>query len=238
MADPWFVEAFREGYLDVYPHRDVESARREVAYLLARGVGGRVLDLCCGFGRHVRALRERGVDAFGIDLSLDLLRRAEDLPGRLACADARAIPFAAGSLGAVVSLFSSFGYFGDEGDRRVLGEVARVLRPDGVLVLDLMNPVRVRAALVPSTQTVRGGLRIEERRALADEGRRVVKEVSVRAQDGSTRRWREDVRLYELEELKEILAGTALEIRAVHGDFDGADPSPDSIRQILWLRRR
>ena len=63
MADPWFVEAFREGYLDVYPHRDVESARREVAYLLARGVGGRVLDLCCGWGRHLVAFSDLGLEA-------------------------------------------------------------------------------------------------------------------------------------------------------------------------------
>jgi hypothetical protein len=38
MTEPWFVEAFRAGYLDVYPHRDVASAREEAAWLVEHGV--------------------------------------------------------------------------------------------------------------------------------------------------------------------------------------------------------
>ena len=238
MADPWFVEAFRADYVDVYPHRDDESARREAAYLVERGLQGLVLDLCCGFGRHCLALREQGVHAFGIDLSRDLLRRARDLSGRILCGDARAIPFAAGRLDGVVSLFSSFGYFGEEGDRRVLSEVARVLRPGGFLVLDLMNPARVRASLVPRTEVKRGEVRIEERRSIAEDGKRVVKDVHVRAADGSSRNWREDVRLYEVSDLPPILSSAGLDLLDVHGDFDGSVLSPTSPRQILWVRRR
>lgn len=237
MAEPWFVEAFRADYLDVYPHRDLASAREEVGYLVEGGVRGRVLDLCCGSGRHCVALRERGVDAFGLDLSLDLLRRARDLPDCLVCGDARSIPCADGALDAVVSLFSSFGYFGDEGDREVLREVGRILARDGLFVIDLLNPARVRAHLVPRSEVVRGGLRIEEQRTLADEGRRVVKEVRVRGADGSSRSWREDVRLYEVADLLAILDGTGLELLRAHGDLDGSPPSEGSPRQILWLRR-
>jgi len=237
MAEPWFVEAFRADYLDVYPHRDLSSAREEVRYLGERGVSGRVLDLCCGSGRHCLALLERGVDAFGIDLSFDLLRRAHGLSGRILCGDARAIPCVDGGFDAVVSLFSSFGYFGAEGDRKVLQEASRVLKSRGLLVIDLLNPARVRAGLVPNSEVFRAGLRIEERRSLADDGRRVVKEVRVRAEDGSTRTWREDVRLYEVPDLVAILPGTGLGLLHAHGDLDGSPWSADSPRQILWLRR-
>ena len=72
MAEPWFVEAFRSAYLEVYPHRDLEAARREARHLVDLGVRGRVLDLCCGFGRHCSALRELGLEAFGLDLSREL----------------------------------------------------------------------------------------------------------------------------------------------------------------------
>jgi SAM-dependent methyltransferase len=238
MTEPWFVEAFRAGYLDVYPHRDVASAREEAAWLVEHGVGGRVLDLGCGYGRHCLALRELGVQAFGIDLSQDLLRRATGLSGRIACADARALPVFDGALDGVVSLFSSFGYLGVEGDRQVLAEVSRVVRTGGFLILDLMNPALVRASLVPRSESRRGEFHVEESRSLKEGGRRVVKEVRVRSADGSARSWREDVRLYEIADLRAVLAGIPYEIRDAWGDFDGSALSESSPRQILRLRRR
>jgi SAM-dependent methyltransferase len=238
---PWYDAAFERGYLELYPHRDLAAARVEVAGLLERGLGaagGRVLDLGCGFGRHLQALRERGLEAFGLDRSLELLAcAAPGLAGRLARGDFRALPFRARSFGSVLSLFSSFGYFDDAGNARVLSEITRVLAPDGLTVLDLMNPARVRATLVPETCTRREGLELLEKRALASGGTRVVKDVLVRAADGSERRWREDVRLYESEELERLLAASGLRLLRTEGDFDGRAFEPGSARQIIWARR-
>jgi SAM-dependent methyltransferase len=242
MSEPWFVEAFKAGYLDVYPHRDLAGAKREAEFLVAHGVGGVVLDVCCGYGRHCQALRELGVRAFGVDLSNHLLERAlelfPELRGRIACGDARALPFATSCADAAVSLFSSFGYFGEAGDRGLLLEVGRVLRAGGVLVLDLQNPERVRAELVPFSSSSRGDLAIEERRSLADGGRRVIKEVRHRASDGTIRSWREDVRLYAAAELEPWLAAAGIGLDSVRGDFDGSAVSARSPRQILVGRRR
>ena len=237
MAEPWYVEAFRAEYVDVYPHRDLDAARREADYLVSQGVAGRTLDLCCGAGRHCLALRERGVDAFGIDISLELLARARGLEGRLVRADARAIPCVDACLDSVVSLFSSFGYFGEQGDRQMLSEAARVLRPDGLIVLDLMNPAEVRENLVPRSHSVRDGVEIEERRGLGDDGRRVIKEVRWRRRDGSERSWREDVRLYERAELEPLLDRVGFRGPILHGDFNAAPFSAGSPRQILLARK-
>jgi SAM-dependent methyltransferase len=242
-SEPWFVDAFRDDYVDVYPHRDLESARREARWLIDQGLTGRVLDLCCGFGRHTLALRERGLDVFGMDLSMDLLRRARDLPGsstirgRLARADVRRVPFASASFDGVVLLFSSFGYFGEEGDARVLDEITRVLAARGVAILDLMNPSRIRAALVPHSRTDRGAYVLDEHRRLEDAGRRVVKDVVLEKADGSVRRWSESVRMYEMEELEVLLAARALEIESIAGDFDSTPPGPTAPRQIVRVRK-
>jgi SAM-dependent methyltransferase len=242
-STPWYVEAFRSEYAQVYAHRDIESARREVAYLVANGVGGRVVDLCCGFGRHTLALRERGVDAVGIDLSHELLAQARALPGgerldgRLVRGDAQRIPMVAGAASAVIVMFSSFGYFGEEGDRDVLREIARTLRPRGRVVLDLMNPARVRAELVPHSRSEARGALIEERRALADGGQRVIKDVRVRLADGHERTWREDVRMYEPAEIAVLLRASGFELAIVHGDFDGAPFDVRSPRQIVHAVR-
>lgn len=241
--EPWFVEAFRSDYVDVYSHRDFGASRREAEYLNAQALEGPVLDLCCGFGRHTLALRELGFDVLGLDLSAELLQHARSLPGadriasRLVRGDARVLPLADGSCGAIVLLFSSFGYFGDVGDQRVLDEVRRVLRPCGRLVLDLMNPERVRAALVPYSRTERPDWLLEERRRLEEGGRRVVKDVKLTRAAGEVRTWREDVRLYSPQEIEALLAYAGIELARIDGDFDGRPADVESPRQIVHARK-
>jgi len=241
-AEPWFVTGFRAGYLELYPHRDLAGAREEVAQLLRLGVRGRVLDLCCGFGRHTLALWERGLEVVGMDLSEDLLCHAlaepvlQPIRARLVRGDARALPFAPAAFDSVLNLFSSFGYFGAGGDRAVLLEAARVLRPQGLLVLDLMNPPRIRAGLVPRSESRRGGGLLIETRSLSPDGRSVFKEVEHQLPEG-TRRWREAVRMYEPEELDALLAEAGFEAERRLGDFSGQPFGPQAPRQLVLARR-
>jgi SAM-dependent methyltransferase len=237
-GEPWYVTAFRSDYRRVYPHRDLESARQEVGGLLELGLSGRVLDLACGFGRHSVAMLERGLDVFGFDLSFDLLTQAESpVRERIARGDARRIPFRTASFDSVAVLFSSFGYFGDPGDGEVAAEIARVLRPGGLCVLDLMNPTRVQASLIAHTRTRQDDYILEEERSLEDEGRRVVKRVKLTGPEGE-RTWREDVRLYEPEEIEALLSEHGLRVERTAGDFDGSPAGPSAVRQIVLSRRQ
>ena len=240
--EPWYEEAFRSDYRRVYAHRDLASARLDIAFLIARGLSGKVLDLCCGFGRHTLALREGGIDAYGLDLSMELLREARLLEhaalldSRLLRGDAAALPFRRGTFDGVVNLFSSFGYFGELGDARMLSEIARVLKPSGIAVLDLMNPAYVRANLRAETSREGQDFLLREARSLIDGGRRVVKEVELRLFDGGIRRWREDVRLYEEAELRSLLSGRGLRMETLHGEFDGRPFSANSPRLLITAR--
>lgn len=242
-ATPWYVAAFGPGYRDLYPHRDLESARREARWLTDHGARGRVLDLCCGFGRHTLSLCELGADAFGLDLSPALLAQARELTGtaslagRLVRGDARVLPFAARSFDALVMLFSSFGYFDERGDRLVLEEIARVLRPGGTAIFDLMNPPYVRAKLVPESRRVRNGATIVETRRLEGDGRFVVKHVDVAVAGGESRQWRERVRLYEASEFDELLRAHGLVPRGAYGDYDATAQTDASPRQIRVAQR-
>ncbi|HTF90814.1 MAG TPA: class I SAM-dependent methyltransferase [Planctomycetota bacterium] len=238
----WYVEAFRSDYRRVYAHRDVASARDEVGFLIGHGLQGRVLDLCCGFGRHTLAMRERGLDAVGLDLSMELLLEARTLEngslldGRLLRGDAAALPFHRGSFDGVVNLFSSFGYFGELGDARMLSEIARVQKPGAIAILDLMNPAFVRANLRSQSSREGQDFLVRETRTLADGGRRVTKEVELRLPESGIRRWREDVRLYEEIEMRSLLAGRGLRVETVHGDFDGRPFGPESPRMVITAR--
>lgn len=102
--------------------------------------GTRVLDCPCGQGRHSHLLAEAGFDVDGLDYSTDLLRRARARGTgarlRYTRGDMRRLPGRwAGRFGAVLNLFTSFGFFVEPSDdARVIAEFARVLAPGGVLV--------------------------------------------------------------------------------------------------------
>lgn len=242
--DEWFRRWFGREYLELYPHRDREEARRGVElFLESAGVpaGARVLDIGCGAGRHLAALREAGREAVGVDLSVPLLRRAREDLGRgspVACGDMRHLPVATGSVDGVTSYFTSFGYFDTPSeDRHALREMRRVLRSDGAFLLDYLNAEQVRSSLVPREVTEVRGRRVRQERRI--EGDRVVKRIEIEPReaddgaDGSPRVYHERVRLYGPDELEELLRGEGLRPRARFGGYGGESHGPGSPRLIL-----
>lgn len=156
-AAPWWRGYFDEAWLslheDLFPEAESRLEVGAMRELLGLPHGARVLDLPCGWGRHTAIFPEAGFDAWGADLSPALLARAkEELSAvgaavRLSACDMRALPFADGSFDAVVNVFTSLGLLlEDEEDLRALGEMRRVLRPGGRLLLESMHRDDVVAA--------------------------------------------------------------------------------------------
>jgi SAM-dependent methyltransferase len=113
--------------------------------LLQVAPGARILDLCCGAGRHALELARRGYVVTGVDRTQAFLDEAalragdEGLRISWVHADMRAY-CQPGTFDGAINLFTSFGYFRDAADdRRVAANVLRSLKPGGVLVIDLMG---------------------------------------------------------------------------------------------------
>ena len=239
---PWYVDAFTEAYLEVYAHRDQTSAEREArgALNLLRHDGGkgRLLDLAAGAGRHARAFRILGCPVVALDLSADLVQRARAIGLATVRGDMRALPFADGSFAAVACLFSSFGYFADDGEHLgVLHEVHRVLQPGGAALLDLMDPETVRFTLRPQSVEQSDGRTVEVERALADGGRRVEKSIRMIRDGSATLSWSESVRLFRRDEVEALATRARLRVESVVGDYDGRPHRPGESRQLVVLRR-
>lgn len=237
MTTAWWSEAFRAAYLEVYGHRSDAQAEAEIAGLLPRlrAVPGPVVDAACGAGRHLAALRAAGLPAVGFDLSADLLgvagRRAS-CAGRLARADLRAPPFA--GCAAVLCLFTAFGYFDETGNADCLAALTGMLAPGGRLVLDLPDPLAVRAGLVPAGErTTVNGWVVRERRWLA--GPRVEKSVEAVPPGGEPIRWQESVRLYAADELRALAGPAGLLWEDAWPGLGG--PGEQQGRLVAWLRR-
>lgn len=90
----------------------------------------RVLDVGCGNGAYLRALRARGVDAVGVDLSIGMLDAARgDQP--LVNADAARLPVRDATIDVVLAPHMLY----HVPDRpAAIRELRRVLRPGGVMV--------------------------------------------------------------------------------------------------------
>lgn len=92
---------------------------------------GPVLELGCGTGHLQASLATHGIWSIGLDRSPAMLAQARRRATRLLRADSRAIPCADQSFQSVVAAFPA-PYIAE---RATLDEVARVLRPDGQLVI-------------------------------------------------------------------------------------------------------
>ena len=118
--------------LDLKPF-DRELLDRFAARMRGRG---RVCNVGCGPGHVGRYLVERGVDAFGLDLSSGMVALARDLnPAmRFAQGDMRALPLSDASLAGFVAFYSLI-HLERGAAGSVLTELTRVLIPGGLLLL-------------------------------------------------------------------------------------------------------
>ncbi|MSP67055.1 MAG: methyltransferase domain-containing protein [Alphaproteobacteria bacterium] len=157
LPEEWWNNLFDSLYLmtdgDVVEN-DINTRREIDAVIAATGMTpqDRIVDLCCGQGRHSMELAQRGFRfVSGIDRSRYLVRlarrRAQDrkIQAVFREADARTFRVPEGSQDYVLLMGNSFGYFAsEEDDLKVLSSVVRALRSGGTVVLDITDGEWIR----------------------------------------------------------------------------------------------
>lgn len=130
-----------------YDRRWAYGARdtaRQTAWLARECRPGRLLDLGCGTGRMLEPLARAGFTPVGLDHSPAMLARARHrLPqARLVMADAgQGLPFRDSSFETIISLHATLSHLAEADQRyRLAAEALRVLRPGGVMVVELPHP--------------------------------------------------------------------------------------------------
>ncbi|MCB2185769.1 MAG: class I SAM-dependent methyltransferase [Deltaproteobacteria bacterium] len=138
-----FYDRLAPVYQELYAYPPVMTLR-QVVWLERHAPPGPLLDLGCGPGRILPHLARGGRWAVGLDFSPNMLTLARQaLPeASLVRADAaRPLPFLDASFVAVISLHATLIHLADFGDLCQLSrEVARVLRPGGLFLVELPHP--------------------------------------------------------------------------------------------------
>jgi SAM-dependent methyltransferase len=192
--------------------------------------GDAVLDAPCGHGRISNRLAERGMHVVGVDASEQFLgvARSAGIAVDYCVGDLRDLPVD-GPFDAALSWFTSFGYFEDEGNRKVLAEYRRVLRQGGQLLIEMHNRdefVR-RFTPAPFSHTVQLGddIRVDTSEFDSVEGRIETDRLVIR--DGQVRRSHLSVRLPTITELRGWLADAGFSSTR----FTARDGQPPSIHR-------
>src|SRR5579863_5613168 len=245
----WYVSFFGDDYLGIYRHTfTAERAEREVAFAaqkLGLTGGARVLDLCCGPGRHSALLAQRGYRVTGLDLSqpyLDLARRAaadHQTAIETVLADMREIPFD-NHFDAVINMYSSFGYLESEiEDLKVLESISRSLRRGGRLLLDMLNREWAVTNYIQNDWHAEtdGTLYVEHRALDLASSRMRVRFVIVAPNGGRHDSIGHDIRLYTLTEMIRLLERVGFIGIEVFGGFDGERYGIETRRMVLCARK-
>lgn len=234
-------EAFGEDYLYFYETwltDEVDERQTELVWrLLGLEAGTEVLDVACGHGRIANRLARRGAIVTGLDADPFLIARAQaaDSSAEYIEGDMRALPFGDASFDAALLWFTAFGYFDEDGNRAVLREVRRVLRPGGRAILDLNNLPRMLATFQRESFVRRGADVLLDVHGEFDEATRTMETTRTYIRDGAIREIRFTIRYFLPEELREWL------LAAGFGQVDLLGPegepfTPDSRRLVAVAR--
>jgi SAM-dependent methyltransferase len=223
----WFADLFDEDYLRTLPFLTPQATQHEAEFVIdAMGLsaGAQVLDVGCGYGRHAMELAARGFHVVGLDLSTPLLVRGGEEAHRRGLqinfvrGDMRELDFEAQFDGAYC-LFSTFGYFDDETNKKTIANIARALKPGGRLMIEILNrdyviadlPTRVwwegeGCVVLEEVELNYFSSRIQVNRSVVfDDGRQLEQEISVRA--------------YSLHEVGKLMHAAGFRVLEVSGGY-------------------
>jgi D-alanine-D-alanine ligase len=233
----WWRQLFNGLYLktdgDVVMDKELTESEIDLFVEVARlQPGDRILDLCCGQGRHTLELARRGFkEVEGLDRSHTLIQRArrsarsEALPIRFREGDARKLPYGDNHLDAVLLLGNSFGYFETvEDDLRILCEVARTLGPDGRILIDVTDGDFMRDSFEPRAwEWVDSKTFVCRERSLSQDRQRLIsREIITHAERGVLADQFYAERLYSRGDLLSLLAEAGFVNPIIHTEMTTA----------------
>jgi SAM-dependent methyltransferase len=244
----WPITFFDEDYLKIYrPQLTDERSRIETDFIagaLDLPHGATVLDLACGLGRHAVGMAKLGYRVTGVDFNPRYLEDAEaaarqaGVQVRWMVGDMRTLHVEEAFDGAY-SYFTSFGYFSDRENERVIANIVRALRHSGRFLIDMANRDWILTHPQQRTWTRQGDGNLLMEEAILDlSTSRVTSRLMLIPPHGGAQVTKEfNLRLYTSAELTAIFARYGLIVKHLWGGPDRSDYSAESRRLVMLAER-
>jgi len=200
-----------------------------------------ILDLPCGFGAHANLFAKRGFQVTGVDLNQTFLDKAQLDAEQMEVAslyiqeDMRDF-LQKEAFDCILMLQTSWGYFSDEENRRVLENVSMSLKQGGFFVLDMLNPALFdqlpKGFKDCAAFDIENNLMIDWRSYDKETSRAEVKRVYIK--DGKRKDAKITIQMLTLGEIKNTLYGLGMNFVAVYGNYKG-DPFEDTTSRMVII---
>lgn len=235
--EKWFSNKY---YLEIYSHRDEKEAR-DIINLIQRYVPlsahDKVLDVCCGAGRHSIELARRGYNVTGFDLSSYLISQAKEslssaketnLQVEFMIKDMKDFSFG-NAFDMAINVFTSFGYFeSDEDNFKVFKNVFKSLKRGGYFVFDFINPDNLRKNLVSESEDEYDSVKILQKRYI--ENNFVYKDIYI-GEDKYTER----LRLYNTDDINAVFKTIGFNVMHTFGDYSGNAFDRENSKRMVYI---
>ncbi|MBD0726645.1 SAM-dependent methyltransferase [Flavobacterium sp. L1I52] len=220
--ETWFSSWFDTPYYHIlYKERNDREAQLfmdNLTHYLNLPEKAKVLDLCCGKGRHAIYLNQLGFDVIGADLSENSIAEASNFSNE-------SLHFKVHDMreefeekyDAIFNLFTSFGYFENDDDNLVtLKAIKNSLTDYGFAVIDFMNVHQVIDSLVPEEVKTVDGIDFHLKRYIADG--HIFKEIDFEDQ-GKKYHFTEKVKALTLQDFEAMMEEAGIYLLDIFGDY-------------------
>ena len=204
--------------------------------------GAKILDLCCGIGRHSLELARRGYSVVGVDLTEEYLAKAckqadsEGLNIEFIKSDMRHF-CQIENFDAAINMFTAFGYFQDDTEnKRVLANLYCSLRKGGKLVIDVAGKeVVARIWQERDWHEQDGGIFLRESKMSQNWSWHENKWMMLK--NGKLQEFGFAHRIYSAVELSGLLTDCGFSSVDIYGDLAGADYDHNAKRLIAVAKK-
>jgi SAM-dependent methyltransferase len=241
----WFKTYFNQDYQSwILETISQDLTLKQVELLesaLALKADSKILDLCCGIGRHAIALAQKAYDLTAIDLVEEYIAQlqifAKDLPRlQSICMDVREIDYT-DSFDAIYLMFTSFGYFSDAENEKLIEKISQALKSQGRVLIDLENRDYILQHFIHEKWRNKDtGYLLERHLFNPMTSRQKTRRIWL-DNNGQSKSYTRDLRLYNAHEILNLAEKYQLKLIHVWGDYDQKPFNIHSPRMIFTFEK-